>query len=367
MNPLNNKFDQLESFRGILALCVSLIHVQFAISILTNNFIIKAGGGDWPVDFFFVLSGFVISYAYGNKVKSRATFYVFIRKRFWRLYPLHLLTLLIFVFIEAARYIVEFYYPGTIIRPGFEGSDYSAFISNLFLFHAFTGDIGSFNGPSWSISVEFYTYFLFGIVALLFKNRLFIYIILIIFSFLRIFLFETDLIFTSELFFSRCIYGFSLGVVACYFVNRYKINSKYGVLLFYLTGLLFLCIMYFPVTKFVAVIPQVLFAVSIYALIFINKRSSLYKLMTNRFFVYLGKISYSIYMWHIVVWIVVGNFLRFIVGNHGELIDGMRFMFWPWYISLLITFIALLLLIMVGSISYKFIELPFLNKNHKSK
>lgn len=364
---MNRKFNQLESLRGILALCVAIIHVQFAVSIITDNFLIKGGGGNWPVDFFFVLSGFVISYAYGNEIISKATFSTFIQKRFWRLYPLHLLTLFVFCFIETARYVVEIYLPGTIIRPAFEGSDYIAFLSNLFLIHAFTGDINSFNGPSWSISVEFYTYFLFGMISLFLKNKLFIYIILIVLSFSRITLIEDDVFFASEIFFTRCLYGFSLGVVAYYMANKLKLKSGHAMLLCSIAVLFFLCFMYFPNPKVITVLPQILFAVILYGIIFISENSICYKLLTNKFLVHLGKISYSIYMLHVVIWIFTGNFLRFIIGNNGEIVNGMRFMFWPWYISLLITFIALLLLVLIASFSYKFIELPFLKKFSKSK
>ena len=181
------KYNQLESLRGLLAIAVTLIHVQFAVSILTDNFLIQGrSGGNWPVDFFFVLSGFVISYGYGDKINSKNSFYNFVIKRFRRLYPLHIVTLLAFVLIELARYFVEVKYPGTIIRPAFEGSDYKAFVSNLFLTQAFTGDVNSFNGPSWSISVEFYTYFIFGLICLIFKKRLFIYIFLFLLSLIKI-------------------------------------------------------------------------------------------------------------------------------------------------------------------------------------
>jgi len=64
-----------------------------ATPIINNSFFYNAY---LFVDFFFVLSGFVIAYTYQN-IDSWPAFGKFYKKRFFRLYPLHIIVLLLFL------------------------------------------------------------------------------------------------------------------------------------------------------------------------------------------------------------------------------------------------------------------------------
>ena len=97
------KILYLESLRGIAALNVAMYHASLVGGesfIVTNSFVKNA---DLMVDFFFVLSGFVIAYNYSDRIFNFASLTQFQTKRFLRLYPLHFLTLLIFLAIELAK------------------------------------------------------------------------------------------------------------------------------------------------------------------------------------------------------------------------------------------------------------------------
>ena len=59
---MKTKLNHLESLRGIAAITVVLFHWEVN-SILNNNF---TKNGWIMVDFFFVLSGFIIAYNYQN-------------------------------------------------------------------------------------------------------------------------------------------------------------------------------------------------------------------------------------------------------------------------------------------------------------
>ena len=54
----------------------------------------------------------------------------------------------------------------------FDKNNLDAFIQHVFLIQAIgpTGNALTFNGPAWSISVEFYTYLIFGVTILLLKH-----------------------------------------------------------------------------------------------------------------------------------------------------------------------------------------------------
>jgi peptidoglycan/LPS O-acetylase OafA/YrhL len=129
-------------------------------SIATPNF--------YPlVDFFFVLSGFVIMHIYGRGegIRSISAFVGYLRKRFARIYPLFALTLAIYVILAflAARGLI----PGGA-KPWFRSD---TFFANLFLVHAWgTVGIESFNYPSWSVSAEVFVYLLFPILFLIVRR-----------------------------------------------------------------------------------------------------------------------------------------------------------------------------------------------------
>ena len=92
-------FDILDGLRGIAALAVVIFHfMEFAVPDYHNSFIAH---GYLAVDFFFCLSGFVIAYAYDNRM-AKLGFWNFIKLRLIRLHPLviigSVLGLLTFVF-----------------------------------------------------------------------------------------------------------------------------------------------------------------------------------------------------------------------------------------------------------------------------
>lgn len=85
--------NSLQSLRGIFAIIIFFHHFS-----MTNEGGMFAAGGDAGVAFFFVLSGFVLSYGYASKIdsicESRENYGNFIWKRLSKLFPLHLLCLI---------------------------------------------------------------------------------------------------------------------------------------------------------------------------------------------------------------------------------------------------------------------------------
>lgn len=131
------------------------------------------GKGYLWVEFFFVLSGFVLIHVHGARVKSlfRLQGYLsFLKLRLARLYPLHLVTLLMMVvLIGATRALGQLtgitsifdlpYHPVISMR---------TFIANLFLVQAWNlFPHLSWNAPAWFVSVEFFLCLLFPVFAAL--------------------------------------------------------------------------------------------------------------------------------------------------------------------------------------------------------
>jgi peptidoglycan/LPS O-acetylase OafA/YrhL len=126
------RFTQLDALRFLFALVVAVGHsIGFKLTLVH---------GPFAVDFFFVLSGFVLSHAL---IARGVSIREFTWARFARLYPLHLATLLWMV--------------GPVMRDGGDpASTGGAFAINIFMLQGlgFLNDY-SWNFPAWSIGVEF--------------------------------------------------------------------------------------------------------------------------------------------------------------------------------------------------------------------
>jgi peptidoglycan/LPS O-acetylase OafA/YrhL len=147
------RFTALDSWRGICALIVALFHFPVlgfvkAVPLVSHGYLF--------VDFFFVLSGFVIATVYEEKLQQQDEGWRFVVRRFGRLWPLHVFMLLVFIGASVVK--------GDINAD--ERHSVGAIWTNLFLVHGWGGheDL-TWNGPSWSVSVEALLYFIFMCLA----------------------------------------------------------------------------------------------------------------------------------------------------------------------------------------------------------
>lgn len=161
---MKHRFEVLDIFRGIFSSMVVFFHMSaFSDTVILNNNLVQ--NGDLFVDFFFVLSGFVITYTH-QRMAAGADLGLFYKKRLFRLYPLHLVMLMVFVGIESVKhFFVGHIQINHLNNPN---NNLLTFFTNLFLVHSvkFPGvtDV-SWNIPSWSISAEMLCYLLFGLLV----------------------------------------------------------------------------------------------------------------------------------------------------------------------------------------------------------
>ena len=165
---------ELTGLRGVASLLIILSHMLLIYPVLRNYAIGKTLGcfGYMGMDLFFILSGFVICYNYAEKIKldPKKGIFEFLVARFARLYPLYIL----FISFFSLRNII-FYHNNTefiaqnitsfpIFLAGMQSWFYS-FIGNTPVVYM-QGDANI----SWSISTEFALYLCFiPIVRALFK------------------------------------------------------------------------------------------------------------------------------------------------------------------------------------------------------
>lgn len=156
----------LTSLRLIFALMVfashcNIVSVCFDIPIFTEGYV--------GVSFFFVLSGFVISYSYDNRFKVGSTTV----REFWvarmaRIYPLHCLMLLIAALLGTCTLANGLLYWT------------KHFVANLLLCQAYVPYsewFFSFNSPSWSLCCEQFFYFCFPFMVPLLRHTRWLFLL----------------------------------------------------------------------------------------------------------------------------------------------------------------------------------------------
>ncbi|MBN6732450.1 acyltransferase family protein [Burkholderia multivorans] len=158
----NERIHELDSLRGLAAIGVIAWHYtnHFHASPFPALMAPFYRHGLLLVDFFFVLSGFVLARTYWNERRA-GDLVANIRDRIARLYPLHFATLCL---VAAMQWLLvhSFREPAFV----YTFNDKYDFFLNLFLLNRTGLERGwSFNAPSWSISTEFIvnTAFLFCI------------------------------------------------------------------------------------------------------------------------------------------------------------------------------------------------------------
>jgi peptidoglycan/LPS O-acetylase OafA/YrhL len=356
------KINELESLRGLAALLVVFFHVPRWNSFLDVG-IIK--NGYLMVELFFVLSGFVIFNAYGNNIKSTRDLLRFQFLRFGRLYPVHILFLLIFLLIEVAKYIAQFRFG--IVSPNsqpFRENNFTALIQHIFLVQAIgpTGNPLTFNIPSWSISVEFYTYLVFGCVVLLLGRNGYRYLIFSVIAIASIVLLASAATFGFDDML-RCLAGFFIGCLTAVAVKNVPLKVPR-----FASVILFLAIVAFLQFK-----PSKSYDIAIYFLtagllgaLVLQKSGLLNSVLRLNIFVWLGSISYSLYMSHQAVEWVANQIFRVVlkapevIASSGRSIPDLS----GFTAILGVAFIVILSLV-VSALVYRFVEKPMRKKSRE--
>lgn len=144
----------LTGARGIAAWTVVIFHIRASIAGLPASWIEVPAKGYLAVDFFFLLSGFVIWLSWGDRLRhgSAATVALFLQRRIARIWPLHLFILAIAVALGLMLVATG--------RPS--PAPFAELPLHIFLLQnwGFTDEL-TWNVPAWSISCELAAYLLF--------------------------------------------------------------------------------------------------------------------------------------------------------------------------------------------------------------
>ena len=140
----DQRFHSLDAMRGIAAIAVVILHIGDVMHLQTVHYAYLA------VDFFFVLSGFVLARAYESRLRSSLSSLRFLEMRVIRLYPLFALGI-IFGAINVTGQIAA-HSPTALSPAGAVG----AFAMNALMLPAVNSRTSIFplNGPAWSLFFE---------------------------------------------------------------------------------------------------------------------------------------------------------------------------------------------------------------------
>ena len=337
---MKNEIRGWTALRALAALWVVAYHfgIHFKISF----------PGHWihfgflGVDVFFMLSGAVLYYVYAQSLAvGEFSYRDFLWKRFARIYPVHLVSLLIALVIFVALPLV-----GVGKFPDYDIA--GALFVNLALLQSWNlTPVLTLNYPSWSISAEFFAYLLYPVLAglvLRLPPRLAIWLsvsgfVLNIYA-LRCFMgddFQSVLHWTVYFSATRIIPEFFFGLSIARFVLSGGLSpshpsKSWAVFLVSLTAI---------ATSLHQGIPTVFILASgglIAALMVIP-------LPIPRPIHYLGLISYSVYMTHALVF-MAGFRIKKFVGGASD--------YQPlWFLGIMLVAVPV-----VGSLMYHFVELP---------
>lgn len=162
----------LDGLRGVAALMVIWYHIFEGYA--TSPFDQKFNHGYLAVDFFFILSGFVIGYAYDDRWKKITTF-DFFKRRLIRLQPM--------IILGAIFGAISFCIQGSVQWDGTKISTSMVMLATLLSMFLIpvapgagaevrgNGEMFPLNGPSWSLFFEYIGYIMYALFIRRLSNK----------------------------------------------------------------------------------------------------------------------------------------------------------------------------------------------------
>lgn len=372
MNSQGNKiyFEGLNALRFFAALAVIITHIELSKNSYgiqncwaSSKIVFNLGG--LGVYFFFVLSGFLITYLLMIEKENTGTIDIkkFYMRRILRIWPLYFLLVFIGFFILP---MFE-----TLHIPFLETSFHNNFYFNLALFLVMLPNLAFALFPAvphighlWSIGVEEQFYVAWPFIVKksnnLIKTLLVLIVILIIVKLIVLFLSTSYPNLGWLKSFKKLVAMSKFECMAIGGIGAYLYHYKKNIISFVkkpITSVVAL----FMTTIIVLFVPdnlqdgQHLIISALFLIIILNVVSAEVKWLTTQLFDFLGKISYGIYMYHFMVLPIVIVLLTKFIQPVGNL-----FLF-----NLLLYSFSILITVVVAWLSYKFFELRFIKLKNK--
>lgn len=309
------------------------------------------------VDFFFILSGFVIAASYGARLAQGFPMGRFLLLRAWRVLPLHYFVLAVMLVLQVALFAPVLNEPHA----------WWEFWRSLFLLDAFRPHTGNWFAPvSWSLAVEMVLYVLAA--ALFGRGRPGIVITVLLAGAAAVFLWAgyNPPVFGSLL--QRGVLGFALGVGA-YAIHSRLAGQPFGAGILTLAEAVILAailgvLAFVPISRASVLAVDAVFLPAV--LIFARDGGAVSRALQAPALVTLGRWSFAIYMTHLFIVIGLNRGLPFLFAALGrpDLIVADRPRFGLMSVELgqlaetLLTVAVLCFVLVLGWAAWRFVEEP---------
>lgn len=304
----------IDGLRGLCAVLVMLYHFWHYAYNSSEPKLLAAFlnfSSIYCVEIFFIISGFSLAYAYNNSDFSKwKDCCNFIIRRYFRIAPLYI-SLVILMIVCSLLQIIKA--PLLISTTNI--------IANISLLFGFISPSLSLVGGGWSIGLEFVFYFSFPLIMIFtIKHRFFLWLFLTIsVIFLIFFAFNLETFPLTSIskkwnfyvnpmnhlafFISGVVTFFYMGKKVSFLVNKwillgFTLISIISVNLFYTNHYFYFC------GKF----ERLYFSLFAFILFYNVLYGWGSRIFSSKVFLFLGEISYSIYLLHIVIYSVVKRF-----------------------------------------------------------
>jgi peptidoglycan/LPS O-acetylase OafA/YrhL len=254
--------------------------------------------GLYAVHMFWFISGIIFHKIYQSKIADyHITFRPFFINRFSRLYPLHVLMLILVLILQFYYFRIHhnyFIYPDNSTK---------SFFQNLLFIQSWGKNKFSFNGPTWSVSIEIFVYLVFFVVAdcglmKSLRSQIAVFLFFVILK-------KWELVFVSEDIVT-CFYFFFAGTLFIRFFDMIKNNSKLLLIvsIFLIAGLLFCLKPPSVLEKVYAIVSgrldiSILLFTTLVTLGFLSVFSSrFFDFIPGKYFQFFGNMTYSMYLVH---------------------------------------------------------------------
>lgn len=169
-------YNLLDGLRGVAAIMVLWYHIFEGYAFAEGRGIDTFNHGYLAVDFFFILSGFVISYAYDDRWHSSMTLGGFFKRRLIRLHPM--------LVMGAIIGCITFCIQGCVKWDGSSTATWQiilALVLSMLFIPAYpgaahevrgNGEMFPLNGPSWSLFFEYIGNIIYALFIRRLSNRL---------------------------------------------------------------------------------------------------------------------------------------------------------------------------------------------------
>ncbi|MGU3390302.1 acyltransferase family protein [Sphingomonas sp. M1A8_2b] len=292
----------LTGARGIAAWFVVLYHIRLSIAGLPPAVLGVLAKGYLAVDFFFLLSGFVIWLTWHERLRAQGVAGIapFLRKRIARIWPLHIVVLtgavaLALVFVATGR-------GDPVHYPFAQLPLHLLLVQNW----GFTNRL-TWNDPSWSISAELGAYLVFPLlIAIVDWRRLASPILLVAAAAFLVLLhltmgaptLGTDIPRYGLL---RCLTEFMTGTIVSALWLRWRATHPMRTAIAASTAGVALLAAWAAGTPETLVVPA---AFACLLLVLALTSAAKWNPLSSRAVHYLGEISYATYLGHFMLWVV---------------------------------------------------------------